>query len=502
MAGEGSAKDQSPATLPASPAAEQSAVPAASSPVTSLPNARQTRIEQARTGQTEQAGTDQTDAAKGEDAAAVQRGYHNLRQRAYLPPDFDADTFSQLWTLWPEPARTLASESDEVTRHRLIRQQYGLPPDPEHPEATGPGLAYVPRGDGSFAMNCMACHSNVVAGKIIPGAPNSLFALQSLVEDTRLLKLTRGRRLSHLDLAALKLPLGTTNGTTNAVIFGVILEAVRDQHMKFDPSRPIPPLLHHDMDAPPLWNVKRKSSLYCDGFAPKNHRMLMQFILVKQNSAEQVRKWEPEFRDLLAWIESLEPPRYPFPVDEDLAATGAEVFQAHCSRCHGSYGEGGSYRQQTIPLEVVGTDPVRLNSLSQPHREWVSGSWMSRYGQDAVDTDPGGYIAPPLNGLWATAPYLHNGSVPTLWHLLHPDQRPVVWERPAGDAGRVEDYDPARVGPKVVEHDNLPERTLIPREQRRFFDTRRRGKSAAGHTFPAELTEPEKQAVLEYLKTL
>jgi hypothetical protein len=40
----------------------------------------------------------------------------------------------------------------------------------------------------------------------------------------------------------------------------------------------------------------------------------------------------------------------------------------------------------------------------------------------------GGYVAPILNGVWATAPYLHNGSVPTLWHLMHPESRPCRFE--------------------------------------------------------------------------
>ena len=43
--------------------------------------------------------------------------------------------------------------------------------------------------------------------------------------------------------------------------------------------------------------------------------------------------------------------------------------------------------------------------------------------------DPGGYVPPPLDGIWASAPYFHNGSVPTVWHVLHPDERPKVWLR-------------------------------------------------------------------------
>ena len=433
---------------------------------------------------------------------ATERGWHHLRTRPYLPPDFDMETFDRLWTMWPEPDRSRAEQATPAERHRMIRDWYGLPHDPQNPEATGPGMGWINQKDGSQVMNCLACHGGTVAGQTVPGLPNSRIDLQLLVSHTRLLKIVRGKKLSHLELGALKLPLGTTAGTTNAVIFGVILEAVRDEDMRFDPSRPVPKLLHHDMDAPPFWNVKYKSSLYCDGFAPKNHRMLMQFILVKQNTADRVRELEPEFRDLLAWIESLEPPKYPFPVDEPLARAGQKLFTAHCARCHGTYGPQGAWEQHIVPLETIGTDPVRLQSLARPHREWVSRSWMSRYGKDPVETDPGGYLAPPLHGIWASAPYLHNGSVPTLWHLLHPAERPVIWQRPPEDTGRVEDYNQEQVGLKFTAHDGLPEDSLTPRARRRLFDTRQRGKSAAGHDFPDVLNEQEKRAVLEYLKTL
>jgi cytochrome c peroxidase len=107
-----------------------------------------------------------------------------------------------------------------------------------------------------------------------------------------------------------------------------------------------------------------------------------------------------------------------------------------------------------------------------------------------------GYVAPPLDGVWATAPYFHNGSVPTLWHVLHPAERPVAWRRsPTG-------YDAARMGLEVEARDAPPDGTLAPAERRTWFDTRKPGKSAAGHDFPDALSEPAKAAVLEYLKTL
>ncbi len=113
-----------------------------------------------------------------------------------------------------------------------------------------------------------------------------------------------------------------------------------------------------------------------------------------------------------------------------------------------------------------------------------------------MNEQPAGYVAPPLDGIWATAPYLHNGSVPTLWHLLHAEQRPVLWSR------RDNGFDRERMGINAATHDRLPESANSLHQRRQYFDTRRFGKSAAGHRFPEKLNEQQKRAVLEFLKTL
>jgi mono/diheme cytochrome c family protein len=258
------------------------------------------------------------------------------------------------------------------------------------------------------------------------------------------------------------------------------------------------------MDAPAWWHYRRRKSLYADGFAAKGHRMLMQFLLVKENGPERFRAWEEEFRDIEAWIAGLEPPRWPGPVDAALAERGREVFARHCAECHGTGGPDGDYPERLVPIAEVGTDRVRLDSLSRRERGDLNASWFGHFGAAAkaapVDlaarAEGAGYVAPPLDGVWATAPYFHNGSVPTLWHVLHPDARPVVWRRtPTG-------YDDRRVGLEVEVLADMPAGKLPPAARRGYFDTRRPGKAAAGHDFPAALDEDEKAAVLEYLKTL
>ena len=379
----------------------------------------------------------------------------------------------------------------------MAMERYGLVPLPSDPSRS---MQYVVDAAGCWTMSCLACHQGQVRGVAIPGVPNSNYALETLTEEVRLVKVQQRKAFSHMDVGALLLPLGTTNGTTNAVIFGVALMRHRDPDLSIVQRPPRFDLVHHDMDAPAWWHYARRKSLYADGFAPKGHRMLMQFLLVKENGPEKFHGWEDEFREIEQWIAALEPPAWPGSIDRELAGAGAVVFADHCGACHGSYGPDGSYPDRVIPIDEVGTDRVRLGSLTAKERGDLNESWFGHFGEDAAGLQdresPTGYVAPPLDGVWATAPYLHNGSAPTLWHVLHPKQRPAVWRRtPTG-------YDNARVGLEVEELSEMPAGRLLPSVRRSYFDTRKPGKSAAGHDFPDALSDEEKAAVLEYLKTL
>ncbi len=137
---------------------------------------------------------------------------------------------------------------------------------------------------------------------------------------------------------------------------------------------------------------------------------------------------EPTFRDIQAFFKSLQPPKYPFPIDTAQAARGAEVFKTSCVRCHGTYGPDGKYPNKIIPLDMIGTDPARSLGLSDRLVAHYNKTWLGAVSP--VDTKRTGYQAPPLDGIWATAPYLHNGSVPTLHALLASSSRPARFTRP------------------------------------------------------------------------
>ena len=113
---------------------------------------------------------------------------------------------------------------------------------------------------------------------------------------------------------------------------------------------------------------------------------------------------------------------------------------------------------------------------------------MQFVGSKLEATD--GYLAPPLDGIWASAPYLHNGSVPTLEQLLEPRLRPKCFQR-YNDSLR---YDFKRVGWQY--------QTPAVCKGVTVFDTSLYGKGNGGHDYGSELSANARRALLEYLKTL
>src|SRR5262245_11483398 len=117
--------------------------------------------------------------AAGSSAAepSAARGYENLTQKVYLPPDFDQETFDAAWQHWPEPLKSQAEKASPAERRKMAFERYGLTSRPDDP--TKP-LQYVVDEKGNWTMNCFACHGGSVpdgkGGALVwPGAPNSRF---------------------------------------------------------------------------------------------------------------------------------------------------------------------------------------------------------------------------------------------------------------------------------------------------------------------------------------
>ncbi|MEM1299234.1 MAG: cytochrome c [Pseudomonadota bacterium] len=188
------------------------------------------------------------------------------------------------------------------------------------------------------------------------------------------------------------------------------------------------------------------------------------------------------------YLSDLPAPEYPFPVDAELVAQGEQIYMAQCAECHDF---GAALLGQTVPLDEIGTDPHRAWSYTDTIRraqiDFTSGHFWQFRNFREID----GYATQPLDGIWARAPYLHNGSVPSMWELLTPEERPTAFE-----VG-VDIYDPKNMGWQVAR--------LGPSDPysgpNQILDTRAKGNASTGHSYGSDLGDAEKWALIEYLKT-
>ncbi|MCP1475265.1 mono/diheme cytochrome c family protein [Pseudomonas sp. EB276 TE3739] len=258
-------------------------------------------------------------------------------------------------------------------------------------------------------------------------------------------------------------------------------------------------------------------------------------------------------------LQQLKPPTWPEDlfgaVDKPLAAKGRALFTENCAGCHvprqSREGERWVQQLQMLPVDMIGTDPNAANNIASHRFDLSALQWdvkelekmdvklhpepkepldpsqlsvakglayvtafvenrayreakitpeekprMDGFGLPIGVREKVAYKARPLAGVWATAPFLHNGSVPSIYQLLSPqDERATTFYK-----GTVE-YDPRHLGYRTE-----------PFTNGFLFDTRISGNHNSGHEFRAgargngvigRLLQPEERwALLEYLKVL
>ncbi len=291
----------------------------------------------------------------------------------------------------------------------------------------------------------------------------------------------------------------------------------------------------------------------------------------------------------------------------DLWANGANATipkqpgNGSCASCHGVYSPRYAADPAYLPdprlkgvagvitpIETIGTDPQRVGLMAdeRKRRAWNSSWWAynelskdwNGYWDDIITSEarrvpraaydnggavyspvgpnewikPFGYVAPPLYGTWGSAPYFHNSSVPDIWGVLKPSDRPKIWKRnytAAGIFGKNQGYDAsyssydwtklgwkytvvacnnntltdpflpcspdmatsdivfASIANAVATQNSLAYQSPPPItdkqiRSRMIFNSYQYGESNAGHEFTQSLTDAERLAILEYLKTL
>jgi len=450
---------------------------------------------------------------------------------------------------------------ENMTRYRYISSNKsssnpdGLPIGFTKSEEEWAGETYV-------GLTCAACHSSVITygdtAMMIDGAPtqaNFNFFMADLTDamntaygddtafealaarmgaDTGPAKDILRQRLEDAAIALLdrqalnEAKIVDGNARVDAV--GEIFNSVTAANLGISSNRSAP---EAPVSYPFLWGTAQSDVVQWEGFAPNGvpggmlirnaGEVLGVFGLVDVPAAGERPELAYEssvnienLGTIEKWLNVLEPPAWPTnilgPIDLEKAEGGKPIYAKQCASCHEVVTPYQTYKANLTEVTEIGTDPAAQQTILQNGVnkkgettpkivmlteqvvhvlvDDIKGSFEDIL-EDAMPAPLGApgtttYKGRPLNAIWATAPYLHNGSVPTLADLLKAeDQRPRTFTLGGWE------FDPVKVG--YVPYNGPNAFTL---------DTSIPGNLNTGHTYGTDLSQDEKDALVEYMKTL
>lgn len=391
-------------------------------------------------------------------------------------------------------------------------------------------------------LGCAACHAGVTydargqpVAEVWLGLPNTSIDLDSYVDTiVRSLKTVADDRESLLRSLVVLFPETSERElqTIEQFVWPTLVDRLAVEPLPFANGGPgrsngvgalrlqlgLPPVASASeagVSIPELGNRELREALLVDGLyrhrdstvrrGPGALADIVAFFTVPTMGLKPERAMDaiPAVDRTMTFVAGYKPPPFPGYIDTALAQDGARVYAGRCAQCHGAYREtDGRLELVALPAAMsaagdLGTDATRATAVDADMLAAIGRTVMARY---VAAEATGKYAAPPLSGIWATAPYLHNGSVPTLWHLMRPDQRPQrFWSGGhaldlvrLGIAGEV-DRDGTLKYPPGYDPWSTP----------RLYDTRGPGRSNRGHEREFEaLDDRQKDELLEFLKRL
>jgi mono/diheme cytochrome c family protein len=331
--------------------------------------------------------------------------------------------------------------------------------EPNAPQGRPIGTSYQEGRVPLVGLNCATCHTGRVrdtagsAPRIIAGMPAHQMDLQGYANF--LTAAARDDRFNTTTLIAAMRQQDPEMPWLESLLYRfVVIRRTRDGILeradqnawfadrppqgpgRVDTFNPYKRMFNFDMkadrtvgtaDLPPLFNqrVRQGMWLHWDG----NNNAVEE----RNKSAAIGAGATPDSLDLASldrvasWALDLKPPPFPADrIDTARAEKGRPVWAAACASCHAP---DGAAVGQVTPVAAVGTDPERLNSFTPALAERMNTLGSGRPWKFSHFRKTDGYANMPLDGVWLRAPYLHNGSVPTLRALLFPEERPTVFFR-------------------------------------------------------------------------
>jgi len=236
-----------------------------------------------------------------------------------------------------------------------------------------------------------------------------------------------------------------------------------------------------------VWNVDKRTWVHWDGNtkSPIARNLLASLGLGAPMHGTHGDLTFADVKRQTDLSEKIAPPKYPFTIDSESAKRGTSLFEQNCNSCHG----GPESDKRLFAVADVGTDPHRAEMFTQKLADGFNKFLADLESQGYQPPkefgvrSTGKYWAATLSGVWARSPYLHNGSVRTMYELLtSPGERPKNFHRGS------EVFDEKEMG--------------YTDDGAYVFDTAGSGNSNSGHDYGTKLSENEKRDLVEYLKTL
>lgn len=249
-------------------------------------------------------------------------------------------------------------------------------------------------------------------------------------------------------------------------------------------------------DMVPLWNLgaHRGYSFHWDGLNTDLREVVISSAIGDGTPPEWVDKdWkkpdnQSSLKRVMSYISRVQPPKFPFGIDQALALKGELLYRQQCAECH-AIGGARTGQVEAIDNPMLQTDRHRIDMWTQSAATAYNNYGAGHYWQLTHFVKQNGYVNVPLEGLWLRGPYLHNGSVPNLAALLDdPADRPKVFYR----------------GYDVLDREKVGFVSQGPEAERLGFryDTSVAGNGNGGHLWGTKLNAEDKRAMIEYLKTL